>query len=257
VCYTTEDYYSNYFFYPRYAQRAHEPLFTRLLVPALRVSRCFADVGANLGYFTTLAGRVAPELAVYAFEMDALLEPIIRTNTTLNEARHVTTVPAAVGAAPGTIEYTPHAYSFLLKIASIEPSGVPAWFWVKLSAPVVRRDDYFADKTDPDLLKIDIDGAEAAALRGMSHILSRADVRLFLEVHPSQLPRFGSSIDEVLGILFDQGFHLWRLAGHRHESEGISELPRGCSIKENIMVYCSRDPARPEMLAPERGPRPG
>ena len=49
----------------------------------------------------------------------------------------------------------------------------------------------------PDLLKIDIDGAEMSALRGMSRILQETEPDLLLEVHPTILPRAGSSAAEV------------------------------------------------------------
>jgi hypothetical protein len=53
-------------------------------------------------------------------------------------------------------------------------------------APLVGSGSYFLKEgVDPDLLKIDMDGAEMCALRGMSRMLSDKRPDLLLEIHPA------------------------------------------------------------------------
>ena len=57
-------------------------------------------------------------------------------------------------------------------------------------------------------MKIDIEGAEMLALRGMSGLLQSnvAPRAIFIETHPEFLPLFGSSEIEVLALLESFGY---------------------------------------------------
>src|SRR5687767_6254812 len=58
VSFSTEDSYSNTWFFPRYAEgEIHEKMVTEMLVEALKGASCFVDIGANLGWYTCLAAK--------------------------------------------------------------------------------------------------------------------------------------------------------------------------------------------------------
>ena len=60
----------------------------------------------------------------------------------------------------------------------------------------------------PYYMKIDIEGAEILALRGMKRLLASAEGprTVFIEVHPEHLRFFGSSADEVMAIMGTCGY---------------------------------------------------
>jgi hypothetical protein len=60
----------------------------------------------------------------------------------------------------------------------------------------------------PTVLKLDIEGAEILALRGAAGLLQseRPPRALFIELHDSFLPGFGSSHDEVRRLVLDAGY---------------------------------------------------
>ena len=64
------------------------------------------------------------------------------------------------------------------------------------------------------LIKIDVEGGEAAAVRGLAPALNglRADAELVVEVTPRTPAKQGRSVDDVLSPLHDYGFHTYRLA---------------------------------------------
>jgi FkbM family methyltransferase len=79
---------------------------------------------------------------------------------------------------------------------------------------VVRLDDGLADVARLRLLKIDVEGFEAAVLRGARQVLRRCDAVL-IEINPTALHRAGSEPGEVIALLEQQ--QLWP---HRVDADG-------------------------------------
>lgn len=158
----------------------------------------FFDVGANLGYFTILAANICRGTrgTVHAFEMDPALVPLLRRSLDLNPgAGEVHVACAAVADRSGDIvEFSPSQPdnpSTNRLLASGVSRGTPR------SAPDLAiglsLDDYCERRAViPDLIKIDIEGAEVMALRGMERLLRDRRPTLLLEVHPVELRALGT-----------------------------------------------------------------
>jgi hypothetical protein len=83
---------------------------------------------------------------------------------------------------------------------------------LKCRTPVIRLDEYFhGQAADPDLVKIDIDGAELLALQGMRRILQETKPDLLLEVHPAYLPSFGSSAADDCNLLLEFDYRFFSI----------------------------------------------
>jgi FkbM family methyltransferase len=248
VDFATDDFYSNQWFYEQVTGHGgvYEPAAVRVLLQRLPHHKCFADVGANLGYFTVIAAKVLAPKPVYAFEMDATLAPVVLKNLEVNALSNVTHVSSPVGDDASVVEYTPHPFSFLAKVSGISTSP----FSVKMSAAAVRLDDYFAGKPDiPDFIKMDVDGAEMMALRGMERLLAPADTEMLLEIHRHHLPRFGSSANEVVRHLWDRGFKLYGFEHFRDHADGpfslVSSDDELHSPSGDMVLVTRRDVAGP------------
>lgn len=61
-----------FFYHPFFRGELYEKSVTHHLVERLKASRCFVDVGANIGFYTVLAGKLLDPLGgvVHAIEMD-------------------------------------------------------------------------------------------------------------------------------------------------------------------------------------------
>lgn len=58
----------------------------------------------------------------------------------------------------------------------------------------------------PQVMKIDVEGAEVRVIRGMERLLATNPPRvLYIEVHPEFLPLFGDSIEDLRTLLEDAG----------------------------------------------------
>jgi FkbM family methyltransferase len=211
----TSDFLSNIIFWGGEFPEGYEPSACGLLATLIKHSKVYADVGGNVGVFSILPAMMNQECNVFYFEMDRTIRPLLIRNMKLNkldEAR-ITIVNAAVGDDHGELEYLPHPYSFL---AMLGEENIDAYD-LKYRTPVIRLDEYFhGQAADPDLVKIDIDGAELLALRGMRRILQETKPDLLLEVHPAYLPSFGSSAADVCNLLLEFDYRFFSISDFRY-----------------------------------------
>lgn len=161
----------------------YEPQTTAYFAGELRPGRVFVDIGANHGYFSVLAAALVGEGGrVVAFEPNPRIFRQLRTHVGLNDFDdRVTLLPSALADAPGEARLFVSQDVGNSGLSSLTPasehleSGSLSEAHT-VSVPVDTFDHWFASSglSRVDLLKIDVEGAEALVLRGMSASL-RAD----------------------------------------------------------------------------------
>lgn len=150
------------------------------------------ECGAHHGENTILISDwVGPTGTVVAFEPVPRNVFTVRKQVELNELKNVRVVNAAVGSAPGSIRMTDESNAQVSRGPGVD-------------VDVVRLDDYIDLK--PTLLKIDVEGFEAELLRGAQAVLALRP-RISLEVHTPSLPRYGTSVEEVLSLVGERHYH--------------------------------------------------
>ncbi|MCI0564751.1 MAG: FkbM family methyltransferase, partial [Nitrososphaera sp.] len=184
VSFSTEDEYSKGWFLPRYeGGKIHERQVTELVLETTKNSRCFVDVGTNLGWYTCLTSRSMVDGVVYAFEMDDLNYALLRKNLEINSCHNVKAYNVAVSNVTGTAKYVR---------ASMHPSAVFRLMDANkdsacanvVSVKAIALDDFFSNtEIMPDVIKIDVEGAEGSVLKGMQTILHKGHATLFVELH--------------------------------------------------------------------------
>ena len=148
-----------------------QPALVRLIRNRLKPGGIFIDVGANIGYMSLLAAQaVGPTGHVLALEPNPDTFRRLQRNIALSKAAQVRCIQVAAGAGKGTATLFDESRGNSGG-ASIRPSKATEGIEVE----VVALDDCYADLgwPLPDLIKIDVEGAEYAALQGMRQMLSR------------------------------------------------------------------------------------
>ncbi len=207
-----------------YLTGRYEPQETALVRRILRPGATFVDVGANWGYFTLLAFHaVGPSGSVVSVEADPRAVAVIRANLAANGLDPVRVFGAAASDRPGTLtlqDYQPAALESgnfgLAQATTVTPGG-------RTFDVAARPLDDVLDEAGVaavDLLKMDIEGAEAKALAGLARWLGGRRVsRILLELHEFHLRDLGSSMAQVVGTLREYGYHVWQIdhssAAHR------------------------------------------
>ncbi len=71
----------------------------------------------------------------------------------------------------------------------------------------IALDDFCTEhRLAPDVIKIDVEGAELLVLRGARSTLAQHKPILFLSVHPTHLEAMGQSVEELAGLLRELGY---------------------------------------------------
>lgn len=157
---------------------AREPAVHSALRALLRPGEVFVDAGANIGVFSVAATTlVGPGGRVIAIEMTPPTAERLRTNLALNGAENVTVIEAALGERSGeTVEGAiQRGHAGRATLTAADTLTDPVRFQVETQT----LDDILAPHPRVALMKIDIEGAELAALHGAGNALDRIDAIVF------------------------------------------------------------------------------
>lgn len=149
---------------------------------AVETGHVVADVGAYRGEYTVVAAlRAGRSGRVAAFEPTAENIPYIERNCRLNGVHElVEIVPLAAGDRAGTVTFfLAGASSTNSMIAGATQGDHPQ----QRIVGVTTLDAFFAESKLPDVVKIDVEGAEWRVLRGAERIV-RSNATIFVELHP-------------------------------------------------------------------------
>ena len=185
-----------------------EPHITKLIQEALEPGMNVLDVGANLGYYTTLAAAaVGPTGTVWAFEPDPRNCELLRRNVLEGGYANVRVIQAAAGAARGKAEMERYAKNYGASTMVRNPNSGREVFQIE----TVTVDEVVGD-CPIGLAKIDVEHSEMFVLQGMRKTI-KANQRLAiaLEFSPHAYRRLGFDPEAWLQDMQSNGFGVWRV----------------------------------------------
>jgi FkbM family methyltransferase len=187
---------------PAYILGASEPEVQATLADALRPGSVLYDIGANIGFFTLIAARmVGARGHVFAFEPQPRARQMLERNIAHNGFENVSVIPHAVGASRGRAHLAVNS-ALGHATAHFADDGHPV--------EVVAIDDVVAGLRPPDVVKIDVEGAEVEVLRGLHETIELYAPLIVCEVHGANRP----ALEEIL-------------VNHGYSVEGIDEQTSG------------------------------
>lgn len=145
------------------------------------------DVGANVGYYTVLGSRLTGSQGkVFAFEPLVSNISYLHRHVKINKLENVTIIPCACSDAQSIVTFFHNDNNAMGRIESSEIEGVNE---SKMTLVSTVSLDAVADKlnTIPNIIKIDVEGAELSVLRGAERIISTSKPLIFLSVHSDML----------------------------------------------------------------------
>lgn len=146
------------------------------------------DVGANVGVYALALASAAPDRRIVAFEPDPSSVDRLRANVRLNGFEdRIDVRPWGLGNENGERPFYRSTYPELSAFDRASASRWEASVAGVVHVPVRRLDDVLRERPSPDVLKLDVEGAAPAVLRGGRETLERHRPTVFLEVHEDGL----------------------------------------------------------------------
>jgi FkbM family methyltransferase len=191
-------------------------------VEACRGRHCIIDVGAHIGLVALpMASVVAPDGRVYCFEPAECNRRLLLEHMKNNHLCNIEVLPLLLGASdePSVNFFEMNEPTGMNTIVPSDRQG-----YRKTSHPQVSLDSFCAGRSiAPDIIKIDVEGAEVGVLRGARQTILRHRPSIFLSVHPRHLAGVGESVANLAMLIGELGYDCFDAKGNRPKQFELRE----------------------------------
>src|SRR3990167_5170746 len=182
-------------------------------IAACKGRQCVVDIGAHIGLVTLpMSTVVADNAQVLAFEPAIENFKYLKKHVTLNKLKNVTLHQYLIGDINNE------------KVVFYErndASGMNALIIKKNKNKYIQTqksqktlDSFFENSSlKPELIKIDVEGAEIKVLKGAIRTLKKCKPIIFLSIHPTEIELLGNSISELSDIINEIGYRITNIDG--------------------------------------------
>ena len=168
----------------------YEPTQTKLFEEFVKPGDVVYDVGAHFGYYTLLSSKLVGERGlVLAFEPSPANLARLYRHIELNDRKNVQVLELAVSDHEGTAHFETRTGSGVGHLADNGPLEVKLTTLDSLSTYPL-----------PQVMKIDVEGAEVGVLEGARNLFAKCKPVIFLSLHGEDLKA------TCLKILGDYGY---------------------------------------------------
>jgi FkbM family methyltransferase len=197
-----------------------EPGVTQALRSLVKPGMTIVEIGANIGYFTTLLGRlVGPQGCVRAFEANPEIFDLLAENIDINglipfvRAERMLVCDSCGEREITLLERHRGSGSML----SFSDAFLALYHDKKttIGVPATTLDAYWKDEARSiDLVKMDAEGSEPMILNGMSRIIGQPHLTIVCEFYKQFFEAGGSSAESFLEAMLGRGFALRKIDEH-------------------------------------------
>lgn len=189
----------------------YEPQLVRAFRHHFDPQRDVLDIGANVGFFTVLAGQLAACGRVLAAEPSRTAAARLRHNLTLNAvAEKVILFEGLLSDRAGerTLNVIPGREEYSSMGPLVHPSVAGEAFVQEIAAATTV--DHLVERyqLEPGLIKLDVEGAEALVLAGATRTLREHRPVILSELSDALLRNMGSSGTQVVAQLQELGYRV-------------------------------------------------
>ncbi len=169
-----------------------EELLLQAMLERLTPGDTFLDVGSWVGVYAMRAAQVVGSRGrVFAFEPCSPTCSLLMKHVRLNHLEHIIEViPTACSDQPGYMPLTNQPLSSENRLLPASANAELSHQTVGVA--VTTLDRFCAERqVSPDVVKVDVEGAEFQVLRGATELLRRERPLVFCELHPHLWSHFG------------------------------------------------------------------
>lgn len=168
----------------QYAVGLHETTLLECLASHLCPGNVLYDVGAHIGFVTLVGARlVGSEGKVFAFEADPENSSRILGHVRTNSLPQIEVIHSAVWSECKTVFFQRAPDASSRNTGAVVQSAENSTKAILIPIPSVTLDRFAQDHRAPDLVKIDVEGAETEVLAGAETVFRDSKPVLICEVH--------------------------------------------------------------------------
>jgi FkbM family methyltransferase len=221
----------------------YDPSMTSVFKHLIKPGDTVWDIGTERGWFTLLMASIVGEHGrVDSFEAFPPTVEKLEANVNINHFRWVHVNGRAVSNTNSSMWFVPpsnevtHNVSFLEDcngVGYLANSFQPGCIEVK----TICLDDYYEKEgiKKLSLIKIDIEGAEVAALKGAKKLIEKDKPVLAIEFNRQTALRANSSIEELCEMIRDYGYEMYLF----HEKFTPFDITAYKGVQDVVVnVYC-------------------
>lgn len=211
----------------------------KYLIQNLKSGMTFFDVGAHFGFYSLLASHLVGETGrVLGFEPAPNTFALYRDN--VKNAANITAHNVAIGKEKGKIAF----YEFPLlqsEFNTLNPDQYLGQSWYKpemakrVEVELLTLDD-FAKEHLPNIVKVDVEGAEDQVVSGIDYLLEKQTSHIVLEYHFGQKKEEEAIHAKAARFLLQKGYQA-NLIQANGELKPLNKFPQ----VENITVEASEN----------------
>jgi FkbM family methyltransferase len=191
--------------------------------------KVFYDVGSHQGLYTIFAKLTYPGCDVVAFEASEDNQELLEVNVKVNDIDSVVLVEGVVSNEDGEVEFADADNSGINRMEVFDDDETVTKNMTTIETAILNHNLHH-----PDIMKIDVEGAEYQVLDGMRNLLEEnIPETIYIEVHNADggsdvLERNGTSITHFEGSGDDIRD---MLEGYGYSVNRINERPNTVHIK--------------------------
>jgi FkbM family methyltransferase len=187
------------------------------LYQTLKEGNTFIDIGGNIGLFSLNASKIIGEKGkVFAFEAFKPNYLKFQQHIQINNFHNIKLEHLAISDKSGFIEILYNENDNNVGMAS----SYLQEYTSKEKVEAVSLDEYVKKNniSQIDLIKIDIEGAEFSALKGMNEILTFHHPKIVIEINNIALKSSHHSEEELISILTEKGYNRTKILSQNENS---------------------------------------
>ncbi|HRI26274.1 MAG TPA: FkbM family methyltransferase [Ferruginibacter sp.] len=201
-----------------------DPETIKTFLSWLKPGTVFYDLGANAGFYALLANRFISTGRIYSFEPSPAAQEIFQQHVKRNQSfishDNIRLLPYALSDAEKQVEFSNDE---LRKEGNTYITGSSVFSHADkyLTVPCYSIDGLLKlDYDKPDIIKIDVEGAEYDVLQGALETLKKYKPNLLLATHDYHLPGVKNKCVQLLQQL---GYHLIHTGGYNKHLPGLDD----------------------------------
>ena len=173
------------------------------LIELSHEKKIILDIGAHIGLCSIPVSLYCNVERIFAFEPNDINRGILKEHINANSISNIEVISNLVGKNNGELVelYSPEEVSGIPSIANLQSLRKDSKKYRTSSHLQVSIDEFCKSRNiHPDIIKIDVEGAEFGVLEGAINTIKECRPFIIISLHPKHLKSLGKDVNEIIDI---------------------------------------------------------